>query len=188
MSTITDNLDKIRGWRPITGNPYIDRHYDIQYYPYAVVRDAIVDCLSELASRYEVLLGDEINTIETAKWMPSVKQAIYDACVKIATKLAINPFVELSKIKAAHFGSELREPIYDIFIKFGILEEHYDPTDENDYVYIDDTIIYYVGDKTRVSVPTTLNGVPVTTLSSVSFNNNSDLVGVSIPEGVTSIE
>lgn len=65
-------------------------------------------------------------------------------------------------------------------------DDGYDITDENDYVYVGGTIIYYKGRSIRPAIPTTLDGVTVTALESTAFNS-SNVQAVKIPEGVTII-
>ena len=62
----------------------------------------------------------------------------------------------------------------------------FEPTNENDYIYIGGKIIYYIGTKLRPEIPTTLEGVPVTELAETAFNGT-NVVAVKIPEGVTTI-
>lgn len=60
-----------------------------------------------------------------------------------------------------------------------------------DYIYSqDDTIslIYYTGRGSTVAIPASNDGVYVRNIESSCFNSNSDIVRVSIAEGVESIQ
>lgn len=83
---------------------------------------------------------------------------------------------EYTDIYGYVFGQGLREDADD-----------YDRTNENDYVYIGGTIIYYKGRSRRPAIPTTLDGNPVTELQLTAFNN-SKVEAVKIPEGVLIID
>lgn len=67
---------------------------------------------------------------------------------------------------------------------------YYDPTDENDYIYITDsesaTILFYIGDKVNISIPETLDDKPVKRIESTAFNYSS-VKNVYIPDGVEEI-
>jgi hypothetical protein len=71
-------------------------------------------------------------------------------------------------------------------------EPPYIPTSVIDYVYeeseADITLIMYLGQETRVLVPTDNEGKPVKTISSLCFGGQFDLEAVTIPEGVEVIE
>lgn len=79
--------------------------------------------------------------------------------------------------------------IYGFVFGQGLKEDadDFDPTNENDYVYIGGTIIYYKGRSRRPAIPTTLDGNPVTELQLTAFNN-SKVEAVKIPEGVLIID
>jgi hypothetical protein len=49
------------------------------------------------------------------------------------------------------------------------------------------TIWYYIGPDSDLTIPDTINGLPVTTLGMESFFNRPNLTRVTIPDGVTSI-
>ena len=64
----------------------------------------------------------------------------------------------------------------------------YDPTDESDYIYDNDSnIIYYIGESNRPAVPTTLNGKSVEKILATGFNYK-EVTSVYIPEGIVEIE
>lgn len=71
-------------------------------------------------------------------------------------------------------------------------EPPYIPTSVLDYVYeeseTDITLIMYLGQETRVLVPTDNEDKPVKTISSLCFGGRFDLEAVTIPEGVEVIE
>ncbi len=62
------------------------------------------------------------------------------------------------------------------------MEEHFDPTDESDYIYNGDTIIYYIGTKKRPEVPPALGGVQVRVIEITAFSGT-DIEAVKLPEG-----
>lgn len=69
--------------------------------------------------------------------------------------------------------------------------ERFEPTTKDDYLYISSSDnIYtrgYIGNKTNISIPTEIDGIPVKTIGAATFNY-SDVTSVYIPDGVTEIE
>lgn len=63
------------------------------------------------------------------------------------------------------------------------MEEYFDPTDESDYIYNGNTIIYYIGSKKRPVVPSSLDGVQVRTIEITAFNGTG-IEAVRLPEGM----
>ena len=63
-------------------------------------------------------------------------------------------------------------------------EVPYTYTDANGKITITD----YTGSATVVSIPGTINGLPVTTIGSFAFYNRGDLTSITLPASVTSIE
>ena len=63
---------------------------------------------------------------------------------------------------------------------------------EGDYEYTiadgEATIVRYLGHDEDVTVPSLLGGYPVTTVGRDAFNNNSTIINVSLPNGITSIQ
>lgn len=94
------------------------------------------------------------------------------------------------EIKAYGIGNVLSA---DCFVYgFDIaLYEPYTPTTDSDYIYTTHDgvtdVIYYVGDATKPSIPTTINNAPTNKLYATSFNY-SDVEMVYIPEGIEEIE
>ena len=68
------------------------------------------------------------------------------------------------------------------------LVEHFDRTDESDYIYLDDTIIYYIGSSTRPEVPEKLDGVTVRVIERTAFNGNTNVEAVKLPIRMEVIE
>lgn len=68
------------------------------------------------------------------------------------------------------------------------MEEHFDETDESDYIYSGYTILYYIGASRRPEIPSTLGGVPVRVIECTAFAGNTNIEAVKIPEGVEVIE
>lgn len=72
-----------------------------------------------------------------------------------------------------------------------VSDSPYEPTAENDYIY--ETVgsstntIYYIGETSYPSIPTTINGEPTTIIRATTFTNSS-INTVYIPEGVEEIE
>lgn len=93
------------------------------------------------------------------------------------------------------FGSEVRfHVLFNVRsdVKFHVfftekMEEHFDPTDETDYIYNEDTIIYYIGQKRRPEIPATLEGVQVRRIEITAFNHT-NVEAVKIPDSVIRIE
>lgn len=87
--------------------------------------------------------------------------------------------------------SKMKEPDFinkDEIIQ-NIIDKYYVyPTSEEDYLYSIDNgeanIIKYVGDKNKIAIPTTLEGVKVVSLSSTAFEGNETINKVIIPEGI----
>lgn len=91
------------------------------------------------------------------------------------------------EIKASGTGNYI--DIYAYIWGQGLAEkESFDPTSEADYIYSGGTIIYYIGESKNPLLPTTLDGIPVTTVESVAFDGRTDLVSAKIPDGITRIE
>lgn len=67
------------------------------------------------------------------------------------------------------------------------IEEHFDPTDENDYIYDGNTIVYYIGTSKRPEIPQTLGGVQVLAVERTAFNDT-DVEAVKFPDGMEVIE
>ena len=73
---------------------------------------------------------------------------------------------------------------------FMLLEEEVEDTD---YIWTldsnnDVTLIYYIGDKRNVKVPTMMEGNPVKYISAVCYNGLDFIQSVTIPEGVITID
>lgn len=91
------------------------------------------------------------------------------------------------EIKASGTGNYI--DIYAYIWGQGLTDkESFDPTSEVDYIYSGGTIIYYIGESKNPLLPTTLDGIPVTTITSVAFSGRTDLVSAKIPDGITRIE
>jgi hypothetical protein len=91
------------------------------------------------------------------------------------------------EIKASGTGNYI--DIYAYIWGQGLTDkESFDPTSEADYIYSGGTIIYYIGKSKNPLLPTTLDGIPVTTVESVAFDGRTDLVSAKIPDGITRIE
>lgn len=91
------------------------------------------------------------------------------------------------EIKASGTGNYI--DIYAYIWGQGLTDkESFDPTSEADYIYSGGTIIYYIGKSKNPLLPTTLDGIPVTTIASVAFDGRTDLVSAKIPDGITRIE
>lgn len=91
------------------------------------------------------------------------------------------------EIKASGTGNYI--DIYAYIWGQGLTDkESFDPTSEADYIYNGGTIIYYIGKSKNPLLPTTLDGVPVTIITSVAFDGRTDLVSAKIPDGITRIE
>lgn len=67
------------------------------------------------------------------------------------------------------------------------MEVHFDPTDESDYIYDGDTIIFYIGTGSHPCIPETLDGVQVRVIERTAFGGT-EVEAVKIPEGVEVIE
>lgn len=91
------------------------------------------------------------------------------------------------EIKASGTGNYI--DIYAYIWGQGLTDkESFDPTSEADYIYSGGTIIYYIGKSKNPLLPTTLDGIPVTTIASVAFDGRIDLVSAKISDGITRIE
>lgn len=91
------------------------------------------------------------------------------------------------EIKASGTGNYI--DIYAYIWGQGLTDkESFDPTSEADYIYSGGTIIYYIGESKNPLLPTTLDNIPVTTITSVAFDGRTDLVSAKIPNGITRIE
>lgn len=91
------------------------------------------------------------------------------------------------EIKASGTGNYI--DIYAYIWGQGLTDkESFDPTSEADYIYSGGTIIYYIGKSKNPLLPTTLDGIPVTTIASVAFDGRTDLVSAKISDGITRIE
>jgi hypothetical protein len=91
------------------------------------------------------------------------------------------------EIKASGTGNYI--DIYAYIWGQGLTDkESFDPTSEADYIYSGGTIIYYIGKSKNPLLPTTLDGIPVTTVESVAFDGRTDLVSAKIPDGIARIE
>lgn len=91
------------------------------------------------------------------------------------------------EIKASGTGNYI--DIYAYIWGQGLTDkESFDPTSEADYIYSGGTIIYYIGESKNPLLPTTLDNIPVTTITSVAFDGRTDLVSAKIPDGITRIE
>lgn len=94
------------------------------------------------------------------------------------------------EIKAKGIGNvtDIHSYIMGHGVEFNLV---YEPTSEEDYIYINDTqeanALYYIGEDKNLEIPTTLNDVNIKTLQSTSFNI-SDVTNVYIPEGIQEIE
>lgn len=82
----------------------------------------------------------------------------------------------VSELTSFVFGNGIKE--YNV----------YDPTDESDYIYDNDSnIIYYIGESNKPAVPTTLNGRSVEKILVTGFNYG-EVTSAYIPEGIVEIE
>ena len=63
----------------------------------------------------------------------------------------------------------------------------YQPTSENDYIYDNDTIIFYTGNTKCPEIPQTLDGVQVRVIEKTAFAGQ-DVTAVKIPDGTEVIE
>lgn len=66
-------------------------------------------------------------------------------------------------------------------------QDSYEPTNEDDYIYGTNNIIYYIGDKRNPLLPEQLDNNTITTIESVAFSGT-DIVSAKIPDGYTRIE
>lgn len=178
-------INIIRGWTDY-GNPQ-ETEWNTEYYPFHTVLTAIVECLEELAARVELDISSNITSLQNATFGPTIRSNLYDICNKVAVAYNKWTVPELFKIKTAHYGRDLRDPIADLFIKLGLLEDHYDPTTDNDYICDVADVLYYIGNKRSPIIPAEIDGVQIVTLTASSFAG-SNIQGVSIPEGVEVIE
>lgn len=67
------------------------------------------------------------------------------------------------------------------------IDEHFDPTDENDYIYDGNTIIFYIGTSKRPEIPPTLGGVTVSAVERTAFGGTG-VEAVKFPDGMEVIE
>ena len=185
MALFDSKINIIRGYIPnnVGATPW----YVQDYFYYKTVMDAVIACLNELARRAEIDISDDIRILNTRTFGRDIRKDLYSICSKICIAMGKPRMLELYKIKTAHYGRDLRDPLADIFIKLGILEDHFDPTDEDDYIYDNGEIIYYKGTKRSPMIPNILGNEFVTTITSTAFGTT-DIEGVIIPEGVTTIE
>lgn len=178
-------IDIIRGWSDSMGPK--DVGWKTEYCPFHTVLTAIVECLEELALRAEVDISSDITSLQSSTFGPTIRSNLYNVCNKVAAAYNKWSIPELFKIKTAHYGRDLRDPIADLFIKLGLLEDHYDPTTDNDYICDNADVLYYIGNKRSPIIPAEIDGVQIVTLTTSSFQG-SNIQGVSIPEGVEVIE
>ena len=68
--------------------------------------------------------------------------------------------------------------------KFGSEYQH---TTEADYIYSNDTIIYYTGEKYRPEIPHTFNDIQVRVIEMTAFTGQ-DIRAVKIPDGTEVIK
>lgn len=185
MALFDSKINIIRGYIPndVGATPW----YVPDYYYYKTVMDAVIACMNELARRAELDISNDIRVLNSYTFGRDIRSQLYSICQKICTAMQKPHMLELYKIKTAHYGRDLRDPLADLFVNLGILEDHYDPTDETDYIYDDGEIIYYKGTKKSPIIPSILGNEFVTTINDTAFGDT-DIEGVMIPEGVTTIE
>ena len=78
-------------------------------------------------------------------------------------------------------------------VTFTAVFEYMTESDTSDFTFSQNsdssyTIKSYTGNATSVVIPDTYNGLPVTVIGEKAFYNNTDLLGVDIPESITKIE
>lgn len=66
-------------------------------------------------------------------------------------------------------------------------QDSYEPTNEDDYIFGSDNLIYYIGDKSRPLLPDTLDGNTMTKIEATTFTNT-NITACKIPDGYTRIE
>lgn len=117
MAYLTQYLDTIRGYKIINEIKY----YDPVYYSFNTVRDAIITVLNVLMlNKYpEVDISEELETLQTATWGPTIRNTIYNAIKKFLSTTNIIAMTQITEIRYAHYGSDMREPLYDILIALG---------------------------------------------------------------------
>lgn len=69
----------------------------------------------------------------------------------------------------------------------GFNSSGFDHTDERDYIYNGDTIIYYIGKSKRPELPSELDGIKVRVVERTAFSGNA-VEAVRIPDGMEVIE
>ena len=113
--------------------------------------------------------------------------ANYDSVQCFNLPFDVSKGEHILEIKASGTGNYI--DIYAYIWGQGLTDkESFDPTSEVDYIYSGGTIIYYIGKSKNPLLPTTLDGIPVTTVASVAFDGRTDLVSAKIPDGITRIE
>lgn len=107
--------------------------------------------------------------------------------VSVTYPISINSGIHQIVIYGEGFG--VANDIISFVYGNGVQEYNiYDPTDESDYIYDNDSnIIYYIGESNRPSVPTTLNGKSVEKILATGFNYD-NITSVYISEGITEIQ
>ena len=81
----------------------------------------------------------------------------------------------------------------EMSVTFTAVFEYMSESDTSDFTFVQNsessyTIKSYTGNATSVVVPDMYNGLPVTVIGEDAFYNNTDLLGVDIPESITKIE
>lgn len=140
------------------------------------------DSLNGLCSFYICVDGDFLDIIS--------KQTINNGeinTVSVTYPISINSGIHQIIIYGEGFG--VVNDIISFVYGNGVQEYNvYDPTDESDYIYDNDSnIIYYIGESNRPAVPTTLNGESVEKILATGFNYK-EVTSVYIPEGIVEIE
>lgn len=89
----------------------------------------------------------------------------------------------VAEIKSSGTGTFTN--IYTFVFGQGLLssDDGYDITTEDDYIYDNGVVLYYIGNKLRPAIPEELGGVAVTKIEATAFSGT-NVQAVKIPEGV----